>query len=93
MYPPPAPVSEGWRVSKRIACEDEVVLGSYLNNNLVYTTSKNNHRLHLYEPNTQTFTSSQEGHSQQIISLSTIVYNYNKRVLVTTSLDKTLIMW
>jgi hypothetical protein len=25
--------------------------------------------------------------------LSSIVYNYNKKVLVTTSLDKTLIMW
>lgn len=73
--------------------EEEVILGTYLNNNLVFTTLKSPTKLQLLEGSTQTTTVSQEGHSQQIILLSSIVYNYNKKVLVTTSLDKTLIMW
>jgi hypothetical protein len=43
---------------------------------------------------TQQIIQSQEGHSQQIILMSSLIYNQHiKRTLLTTSTDKTLIMW
>jgi hypothetical protein len=54
---------ETCRLKQRLPMEEEVILGTYLNNNLVYTTLKNPCKLHLLEGNTNIPTASQEGHA------------------------------
>ncbi len=44
--------------------DEEVILGTYLNNNLVFTTLKSPTKLQLLDGSSQTTTVSQEGHSQ-----------------------------